>query len=1049
MTEAQLSGLNVTPPGHFAGTFSLGIDVTTTDGADTETTSDSFDVTVTAVADSVNLTANDVSGSEDTAIALDLATSLQDTDGSESITSIVVTGVPNGAVLSAGIDNGDGTWSLTQGQLSGLTVTPPEHFSGTIGLGIDITTTDGADTETTSDTFDVNVTAVADTVNLTANDVSGSEDSAIALDLATSLQDADGSESITSVVVTGIPSGATLSAGIDNGDGTWTLTPGELGGLTVTPPSHFAGTISLGIDVTTTDGADTETTSDTFDVTVTAVADAVNLTANDVSGSEDSAIALDLATSLQDTDGSESITSVVVTGIPSGATLSAGTDNGDGTWTLTPAELGGLTVTPPSHFAGTISLGIDVTTTDGADTETTSDTFDVNVTAVADAVDLTANDVSGSEDTAIALDLATSLQDTDGSESITSVVVTGVPSGATLSAGTDNGDGTWTLTPGELGALTVTPPTHFAGTISLGIDVTTTDGADTETTSDTFDVTVTAVADAVDLTANEVSGSEDSAIALDLATSLQDTDGSETITSVVVTGIPSGATLSAGTDNGDGTWTLTPAQLSGLTVTPPANFSGAIAMGIDVTTDDGGDTQVTSDTFQVNVTGVADVATITANDVTGDEDSAIALDLGASLTDSSESITSVILTGVPSGSVLSGGTDNGDGTWTLTAAQLSGLTVTPPANFSGAIAMGIDVTTDDGGDTQVTSDTFQVNVTGVADVATITANDVTGDEDSAIALDLGASLTDSSESITSVVLTGVPSGSVLSSGTDNGDGTWTLTAAQLSGLTVTPPANFSGAIVMGIDVTTDDGGDTQVTSDTFQVNVTGVADVATITANDVTGDEDSAIALDLGASLNRFERDDLERRSDRRAERVDPLKRNRQRRWHLDLDGRTALRLDRHTARELLRRHRHGHRRHHRRRWRPPGHERHLPGQRHRRRRCRGRHGQQCRRQRRLGHRPRPRGECHRLQRDHPLGGSLRRPERNGALGGYRQRRRHLVLDPGAALRADPHAPGALPRNALPEPRRYDRRCGRHRGDDRSLQRDRRIGHRCCRGHRQ
>jgi large repetitive protein len=42
------------------------------------------------------------------------------------------------------------------------------------------------------------------------------------------------------------------------------------------------------------------------------------------------------------------------------------------------------------------------------------------------------------------------------------------------------------------------------------------------------------------------------------------------------------------------------------------------------------------------------------------------------------------------------------------------------------------------------------------------------------------------------VISGVPSGAVLSAGTDNGDGSWTLTSAQLSGLTITPPANSDG-----------------------------------------------------------------------------------------------------------------------------------------------------------------------------------------------------------------------------------------------------------------
>src|SRR5277367_4769003 len=37
--------------------------------------------------------------------------------------------------------------------------------------------------------------------------------------------------------------------------------------------------------------------------------------------------------------------------------------------------------------------------------------------------------------------------------------------------------------------------------------------------------------------------------------------GTDTIT---ITGVPDGSTLSAGTNNGGGSWTLTPAQLSGL-----------------------------------------------------------------------------------------------------------------------------------------------------------------------------------------------------------------------------------------------------------------------------------------------------------------------------------------------------------------------------------------------------------------------------------------------------------------------------------------------------
>ena len=593
------------------------------------------------------------------------------------------------------------------------------------------------------------VASVTDAAEVTANDVGGSEDSPINLDLAATTGTTG--DSIASVVITGVPGAATLSAGTDNGDGTWTVDAADLGSLTITPATNFSGTMSLGIDVTTTDGSDTAVASESFEVTVTPVADNAVLAANDVVGNEDEAIALDLSASL--VDSSETYASILVSGVPSGATLSAGTDNGDGTWSLSHAQLTGLTVTPPSHFSGTMNLSLDVTSQDGSDTTLVTDAFSVTVTGVADSVSLTANDVGGNEDTTIALDLGASLVDT--SETISAVTITGVPTGASLSHGVDNGDGTWSLDVADLGSVTFTPAADASGTMSLGIDVETTDGADTEVTSSSFDVTVTAIADDANLTANDVTGNEDEAIALSLSTSVA--DGSETITSVVLSGVPSGATLSAGIDNGDGTWNVDPADLAALTVTPPAHFSGSLGMSIDVTTQDGADTTVTSESFTVTVDAVADQASITANDVGGSEDSpAIALDLGVSLVDSGETLESVTITGVPAGASLSTGTDNGDGTWTVDAADLASLSFAPETNFSGTTTLGIEVVTEDNGDRATTISSFDVTVTAVADAAVITANDVSGHEDGTIALSLGAATADASESIDEVLVTGLP-----------------------------------------------------------------------------------------------------------------------------------------------------------------------------------------------------------------------------------------------------------------------------------------------------
>lgn len=59
--------------------------------------------------------------------------SLVDLDGSESL-SILISGVPAGALLSAGIKNDDGSWSLTKDQLAGLSVTSPDVSDFTLNV---------------------------------------------------------------------------------------------------------------------------------------------------------------------------------------------------------------------------------------------------------------------------------------------------------------------------------------------------------------------------------------------------------------------------------------------------------------------------------------------------------------------------------------------------------------------------------------------------------------------------------------------------------------------------------------------------------------------------------------------------------------------------------------------------------------------------------------------------------------------------------------------------------------------------------------------------
>ncbi|MBI9077936.1 MAG: hypothetical protein JEZ02_21230, partial [Desulfatibacillum sp.] len=121
-------------------------------------------ITVVPVADTPILTVeNQTTGNQDTAIALDIdIPSLVDTDGTESLGHLTLSNVPEAAVLSAGVNNGDGTWTLTSGQLQGLTITPPplDHRDFTLTVSVTATESGNGHTATALQTIHVDVLRV-------------------------------------------------------------------------------------------------------------------------------------------------------------------------------------------------------------------------------------------------------------------------------------------------------------------------------------------------------------------------------------------------------------------------------------------------------------------------------------------------------------------------------------------------------------------------------------------------------------------------------------------------------------------------------------------------------------------------------------------------------------------------------------------------------------------------------------------------------------------------------------------------------------------------
>ncbi len=1024
--DMSTDNLRLTPPAHLSGSFNLQLNVTSTEPTNGDTAVNHFDLPleITAVADELGVTINDtqvldgdtvnVNALEDGAFGLDISALTADKDGSEVI-SITISGVPTGAVLSAGTDNGDGTWTLTPEEADGLSITPPLNSDVDFDLGVTVTNVDNNQDFTTLEaTVSVGLEAVADAANLAVdNTIEGVEDFLIPLDITSSLNDTDGSESL-SITISGLPAGSTLTAGTDNGDGSWTLTADQLDGLQLQPGQHISGAFDLTVTATTTEAANGDTAVVTQQIGLNILPDpdapVVNVTSS--VGNEDLEIPLNIDASLVDQDGSETL-SITISGMPNGALLSAGTQVSEGVWEVDPADLANLKITPPLNSNEDFNLTVTATATESnGEFAETSVQVPVTVLGVADAPELTTNTITALENSDIPLNIVAQLGDTDGSETLSitidnipngailkvpaldesgvpllddqgvavyntlqiveqsttltsdqldglvitppfgsdedfdllvtatatendndisangqgvssvsgtlsvivhevadppalmlfdsvgnedspvplniaailtdadetlSVTVSGVPDGVTLSAGIKNEDGSWSLEPGDLAGLTMTTPENFSGEFPISVTATsTTDDGTFATQSGTLNVAVRGVADTPDLNLVDLSANEGDLIPLNvgIGAGLVDTDGSETL-SITISNLPEGAQLFSGVTDltnpdaltslvplniVDGAVELTPEQLEGLVMLPPAGLDEDFTLQVTATATEA-DAALTgnnqgiasvSGVINVDMTAVAETPTLILQNASGLEDDAIPLDISAMVGDPSETL-SITIANVPAGAMLSAGSNNNDGTWTLTPAQLDGLTITPPADSNEDFQLEVTATsTEQDGTFATSSASLSVGVTGVADQPALNVGDVSGLEDNLVPLNISANLadTDGSESL-SVTISGLPAGASLTAGTRNQDGSWTLSGEDLDGLSLAPAADFSGSFSLTVTATsTENDGDTSSVTGLMNINLGAVADVPTLLLHDAAGFEDDAIPLEISTAAN-------------------------------------------------------------------------------------------------------------------------------------------------------------------------------------------------------
>ncbi|BEU03969.1 secreted VCBS domain protein [Agarivorans sp. OAG1] len=201
-------------------------------------------------------------------------------------------------------------------------------------------------------------------------------------------------------------------------------------------------------------------------------------------------------------------------------------------------------------------------------------------------------------------DLLANVHDTDAKD-VLDVSHLSIVGGGTI---TQQGDH-WVINPGvnyngELRLNYTVTDGHVAIDNTMAIHV----SPDADTPTMIFTKHVGDLASPLDTMA--ISGNENSDLALNINVSSPDTN--ETLT-VEITGVPPGASLSAGTEN-NGIWTLQQSELTNLKVIPEADFHGHFDLNVSAISHDGSEQASVSQTIGVDVLAAPVLAGIGQSD---------------------------------------------------------------------------------------------------------------------------------------------------------------------------------------------------------------------------------------------------------------------------------------------------------------------------------------------------------------------------------------------------------------------------------------------------
>ena len=946
---------------------------------------------------------------EDTEATINIGASLQDTDGSETLTYII-NNIQEGLIVSADgreLSNGD---EITAAEAQSLTVVGEEHIAGTFTFDITAVATEAENDDSASSnaqTVTVEITPVADEPRLFVRNQTVDEDALTpAIDLFSGLLvDEDGSETLRFEVE--LPEGFELVD--ENGnvlakdtDGNWLVSDTELqaGNIFLKQKEDASRATDATFDITvtaiateTSTGEEARTQPDTLQLTVIgkidppeldeensndnwafAEVDENNFTLQNTQGTEDTNLRLDFLIVTSDVDQSEAI-SLVISDLPDSVMLVdvngdpadlpiVGTDaNGKPMYSLTAAEMENYYLAPVDDFSGEVNFNIKV-----VPTEADGDTNDYNIAVTTNfnpTIDNNTQSLAttseGNEDTRIALNFNPDLIDSDGSETITGAVITGIPANTTLyvdgnevsvGSGYDLAD----LINDEYPTLEdvlasdrvrLLPDEDFSGTLTVDVLYTVTDTSDvgsvSEDISSQVTVTVNGQVDTQSSAERDNSGavtrleatdetitSSSRTMSLSGAVSFteEDIDGSEVITHIEII-LPDGVNIEVLHPNGaypdgSGRWIIpidagtsdtvqdVISDLLADVTLEAQNSTGDIDVTVKARVADGSHAVLLSDNFTVNfsVTGegssseASEVGQLQISVVDAVEDEVVDFTghINTSLTDDENDTVTVYISAdsLPEGLIIEGdgviaipGDDGEVAEYIIPEESLGNLSFTSAGDdYSGQLIIPVTIIAvdDDSGDEYIDdTQSLEIDVTPVADGGEFSAainkikedNRTTAlgltlaltdlnqvDDDSNPQQNGGVEEVDFSKPITITLPDGVGLYDPNNMFTDNGDNTYTYNgieaefAAALAGIGVEPIEDQSGTdidiqitatIVDTAQLSTGTATATTQVTNTISIAVEAVTDEAVLTVADAQGSEDADIAL---AGLSALLKDD-------------------------------------------------------------------------------------------------------------------------------------------------------------------------------------------------